>query len=58
VNIELQGGWSGENLKHSYHEIVEQHAADGWRLVQIFAPATSGVGKAVYFELLFERPTE
>lgn len=38
-----------------YHKIVEQHARDGWRLFQIFAPNVSGYGVANFFELIFER---
>ena len=41
--------------KEDYHDIIAQHAKDGWRFVQIFAPATSGYGHASYFELIFER---
>ena len=42
--------------QEDYQEIVHQHAAQGWRLVQIFAPATASGGYASYFELIFERP--
>lgn len=36
-----------------YQNIVHDHAEEGWRLLQIFAPATSGTGVS-YFELIFE----
>ena len=37
-----------------YQGTVHQYASQGWRLVQIFAPATKlGVG---FWELIFERP--
>ena len=37
-----------------YQGTVHQYAAEGWRLVQIFAPATKlGVS---FWELIFERP--
>lgn len=39
-----------------YQDIVHQHAADGWRLVQIFAPGIGGYGSAKYYELIFEKP--
>ena len=39
----------------SYQGAVEAHAADGWRLVQIFAPGDS-FGSPRYVELIFERP--
>jgi hypothetical protein len=34
---------------------VRQHARDGWRLVQIFAPGVAAFGAAKYYELIFER---
>ena len=39
-----------------YQDVVHQQAADGWRLVQIFAPGIGGYGSAKYYELIFERP--
>ncbi|CAM5793741.1 MULTISPECIES: DUF4177 domain-containing protein [Brevibacillus] len=41
--------------KQDYQAIVAEHARQGWRLVQIFAPATGGEGAAMYFELIFEK---
>ncbi|MCU9613155.1 DUF4177 domain-containing protein [Caldibacillus lycopersici] len=41
--------------KDDYQEIINQHANEGWRLVQIFAPSTKGYGSAAYFEIIFER---
>ena len=41
--------------QEDYHWLIEEHARQGWRLVQIFAPATSPNGTASYFELIFER---
>lgn len=50
-------GWLG--VKHSAtqqsHQIVTQHAQQGWRLVQILAPSIAAYGIAKYFELTFER---
>ncbi len=45
-----------ESARESYPEVVHQHAADGWRLVQVFAPGLGAYGSAAYFELIFERP--
>ena len=42
--------------KEGYHESIEEHAVDGWRLVQVFAPGTGAYGAAKYYELIFERP--
>ena len=54
VKIELSN-WN-KKPKDEYQEIIQQHANEGWRFVQIFAPATAGYGSAAYFELIFERP--
>lgn len=56
VKVELS--FWGSKPKQDYHEVIQQNAADGWRLVQIFAPPTSGYGSAAYFELILERPIE
>lgn len=48
--------WS-RKPKEDYHRVIEEYAANGWRLVQIFAPAISGYGAAKEFELIFERKT-
>ena len=34
---------------------MHEHARDGWRLVQIFAPGVAAFGAARYYELIFER---
>ena len=41
--------------RNGYQEQVRQHARDGWRLVQIFAPGTGAYGAAKYYELVLER---
>ena len=41
--------------KEHYQEIIQQHARDGWRLVQIFSPSTGAYGASQYFELILER---
>jgi hypothetical protein len=42
-----------------YHEVIEQHASEGWRFVQIFSPTfvpILGTGsKEKFYELIFER---
>ena len=59
VRIDLvYSGFFAVSLKpeEDYKSVVANHAREGWRLVQIFAPSTSGTGWASYFELIFERP--
>ncbi len=41
--------------RETYKDIVREHARDGWRLVQIFAPGIAAFGAAKYYELIFER---
>jgi hypothetical protein len=43
------------SAKDQYQQVIHEHARDGWRLVQIFAPGTGGYGAAKYFEIIFER---
>lgn len=44
--------WTGEP-KDDYKRIIAEHAEEGWKFVQIFAPPT--MGYANYFEIIFER---
>jgi hypothetical protein len=47
--------FKGVYPKEDYHQIIEEHARDEWRLVQIFAPPIKGYGMAGFYELIFER---
>ena len=49
--------WFGvsDNARNAYEAVVHEHARDGWRLVQIFAPGVAAFGAAKYYELIFER---
>lgn len=53
----LGEGWLGvrSEARQTYQDVVQEHARDGWRLVQIFAPGTGAYGAAKYFELVLER---
>jgi len=44
----------------NYYEIIREHAQNGWRLVQIFAPTVSVIdgGTSNYFELIFEKEVQ
>jgi len=53
--LELKTGFFSMKPDHDYHEIIKEHAEDGWRFVQIFAPSTSAHPNSSYFELVFER---
>ncbi|OIJ20761.1 hypothetical protein BKP45_08150 [Anaerobacillus alkalidiazotrophicus] len=54
VKIELSS-WSSKP-KEDYQVVITKHAKEGWRFIQLFAPATKGYGSASYFEIIFERP--
>ena len=43
------------SAKQQYQQVINEHASEGWRLVQIFAPPIAGYGSAKYFEIIFER---
>jgi Domain of unknown function (DUF4177) len=49
--------WFGvsDKARGAYADAVHEHARDGWRLVQIFAPGVAAFGAAKYYELIFER---
>ncbi len=55
--VRLGEGWMGgrSEAKETYQSVIYDHANQGWRLVQIFAPGTGAYGCAKYFELIFER---
>lgn len=55
VEVKLRHGMFSTSVKEDYREIVKKHAADGWRLVQLFAPPFSFEGNASKFEIIFER---
>jgi hypothetical protein len=58
VKIEMKSKLFSYGPRQDYREIVEQHAKEGWRFVQIFAPGTRGYGIASYFEIIFEKQVD
>lgn len=44
------------SAEKEYQQAVHRHAAEGWRLVQVFAPSMGVDGWAKYYELVLERP--
>ena len=46
-----------DKARDTYEVAITQHAREGWRLVQIFAPGIAAFGAARYYELIFERET-
>ena len=58
IFVKLEPGFFSGNPKGDYKEIIKEHAREGWRLVQIFAPGTGPAGIASYFEIIFEKTEE
>jgi hypothetical protein len=44
-----------KEAKATYQDAIQQHAREGWRLVQIFAPGTGAYGAAKFYEIILER---
>ena len=57
--VRMGEGWTAARkaAKFGYQEAVHKYAAEGWRLVQIFAPGIGGYGASKYYELVLERET-
>lgn len=55
--VRLGEGFLGvrREARDTYQDVVHQHAREGWRFVQIFAPGTGAYGSAKYYEIIFER---
>lgn len=56
--VRLGEGWISVKRegRDSYQQVVHDHARQGWRLIQVFAPGIGGYGAAKFYELIFERP--
>ena len=54
VKIPMKGFFSNKPA-FDYKEVIAKHAKEGWRFIQVFAPAIDGYGKAAYYELIFEK---
>jgi hypothetical protein len=51
VECSMGGIFSGDN----HQELIDQHAKQGWRFVQIVALYYTMEGRAKNFEIIFER---
>jgi hypothetical protein len=56
--VRMGEGWVGvkKSAQKEYQDVVKDHARQGWRLVQIFAPSIGASGMSKYYELILERP--
>lgn len=57
VELKRPQSISRGSSEQGHHETIREHAADGWRLVQIFSVGDS-FGSPSYAEMIFERPAE
>jgi len=55
--VRLGEGWLGMKKvrPEEYQGVVNDHAKQGWRLVQIFSPSIGVYGASRFYELIFER---
>jgi hypothetical protein len=55
--VRIGEGWLSvkREANDTYQRVIHEHASEGWRLVQVFAPGTGAYGCARYFEIIFER---
>ncbi len=42
----------------NHHEIIDEYAKDGWRLVQVLPMHYNSHGKPTEYEIIFERKIE
>ena len=55
VRFPLKGGsWNGK-FAEDYQGTIDEHAQQGWRFVQAFAPAVLGYGASKFVDLIFEK---
>jgi hypothetical protein len=55
--VRIGEGWLSARGRamREYQQIIHDHAREGWRLVQVFAPGMGAYGAAKYFEIILER---
>ena len=54
VEVTLGGVFAKDN----YHEIIDEHAKKGWRLVQVVPTYYNSYGKPTDYEVILERELE
>lgn len=50
--------WCGglkKEWKEQYQNVIKEHAKEGWRLFQIFAPAANWINRVEFIEIILER---
>ncbi|WP_040214561.1 DUF4177 domain-containing protein [Clostridium polynesiense] len=54
VNCSMGGIFTGDN----HQKLIDEHAAEGWRLIQILPLYYTLEGRGKDFEIIFERKIE
>jgi len=57
VRIGIEGLFN-PTPRQDYREIIKENAAEGWRLIQVFAPGNGPYGRPTFFDLIFERDSD
>ncbi len=55
VSVKIKGGFFSGKVSEDYRQHILQHARDGWRFVQAFAPSVGPYGVTGAADLIFER---
>nr|WP_249651295.1 DUF4177 domain-containing protein [Lysinibacillus sp. D4B3_S18] len=55
VKVEFHWGLTRSKLAKDLQEIIQEHARDDWRFIQIVAPTIGSSGQPEYFDLIFEK---
>ena len=50
--------WFRSYALGEYRHVIQEHAREGWRLVQVFSPSMGLWGVSKFIELIFERESE
>ena len=53
--VKIKAGVFSRKPAQDYHEVIQAKAKEGWRLVQIHSPSTTGYGAVGFYELIFEK---
>ena len=57
IKLHIEGTFKPHS-EEDYAKIVEEHARNGWRLHQLFAPPIGIQGLAPYIEIILERESK
>ncbi|MDF9763728.1 hypothetical protein OKW24_005639 [Peribacillus simplex] len=54
--VRIEFGKLSSKPKVNYQDVIQEHARDGWRFVQLLTPDLTINGVASYYDLVFEGP--